>query len=100
MAMSRHAFSRKITNNGKTIFATNKSSSRIYRAVINYVLPCDKYILKEGERLDIIALQRYQNSDYWWVIAAASGIGWNLQVPPGTILAIPRDINQVFAYIG
>ena len=74
MAISRHAFKRKIVNNGKTIFATNKCSSKIHRAVINFILPCDKYILKDGERLDVIALRRYQNSDYWWVIAAASGI--------------------------
>ncbi len=100
MAMSRHAFKRKIVTGGKTIFATNKCSTKIHRAVINFVLPVDRVILQAGERLDVIALKRYQNSDYWWIIAAASGIGWNLQVPPGTILAIPRDVNQVFAYIG
>jgi hypothetical protein len=100
MAISRHAFKNKIMNNGKPIFATNKCSSRIYRAVVTFNLPCDKHILKGGERLDVIALKRYENSDYWWIIAAASGIGWNLQVPPGTILAIPRDLNQVFAYVG
>jgi len=37
----------------------------------------------------------YQSSTYWWVIAAASGIGWGLQVPPGTVLRIPKNIGEV-----
>ena len=31
----------------------------------------------------------------WWIIAAASGIGWWLQCPPGTLLAIPTSISQI-----
>ena len=99
MGISRHAFKKKIGTNTQTIFATNKCSSRIYRAIINRRLPYDSYILQAGERLDIIALRRYKNPDYWWIIAAASGIGWPLQIPAGTILAIPRDLNQVFSLV-
>jgi hypothetical protein len=100
MGLSRHSFKKTIIRNGKQILSTNRCSSRIYGGVINGVIICDPYILKEGERLDIIAQRIYKNSEYWWIIAAASGIGWNLQVPPGTIIAIPRDLNQVFAYTG
>ena len=100
MGISRHSFKKTIFVNGKNFLATNKCSSRIYQAVLNRSLPCDSYIMKEGDRLDIIAIKRYKNADYWWIIAAASGIGWPLQVPQGTILAIPRNLNQVFAYVG
>ena len=47
-------------------------------------------VLKEGERLDIIAGQVYGDGRLWWVISAASNIGWPLQAPAGTILRIPN----------
>ena len=100
MAISRHSFKRTISSNGRNFLSTNKCSSRIYQAVTRRALLCDSYVMKEGDRLDIIALKTYKNPDYWWIIAAASGIGWCLQVPPGTILAIPRNLNQVFSYVG
>jgi nucleoid-associated protein YgaU len=56
-------------------------------------------VLQEGERLDTIAGKVYGDGRYWWVIAAASGIGWGIQVPPGTVIIIP-DINQVAEYVG
>ena len=46
--------------------------------------------LQQGERLDIIAGQVYGDATLWWIIAAASGIGWALQVPPGTEIVIPN----------
>ena len=46
-------------------------------------------VVQEGERLDTIAGQVYGDSTLWWVIASASGIGWALQVPPGTRLIVP-----------
>jgi hypothetical protein len=100
MGISRHSFKRAVSINGKTILATNKCSTRIYQAVLDKKLPCDIYIMKQGDRLDIIAYKKYKNSDYWWIIAAASGIGWGLQLTPGTILAIPRNLNQLFSYVG
>ena len=45
--------------------------------------------LSEGERLDILAGKFYGDGKYWWILAAASGIGWGLQVPSGTIVYIP-----------
>ena len=57
-----------------------------------------QHILKEGERLDVIAGRTYGNARLWWVIAAASGIGWGLQVPPGTQILIPTDLKQVLSY--
>lgn len=57
------------------------------------------YISTENERLDIIAGEQYNDSSLWWIIAAASNIGWGLQVPAGTILTIPL-LNDIQAYIG
>lgn len=54
--------------------------------------------IKEGERLDSIAGKQYNGrSDLGWVIAAASNIGWMLQVPPGTQIKIPRlaDVTEL-----
>ena len=43
----------------------------------------------EENRLDIIAYAYYNNSNYYWVIAKASGITNPLVVPQGTKLRIP-----------
>lgn len=55
--------------------------------------------LKESERLDILAGQVYGNSKLWWIIAAASGIGWGLQAPPGTLIRIPTSLAQIGSFI-
>jgi len=54
------------------------------------------YISTQNERLDIIAGEQYNDSTLWWIIAAASNIGWGLQVPPGTLLIIPvlSDVSK------
>jgi hypothetical protein len=53
--------------------------------------------LQESQRLDMIAGIEYGDSTLWWVIAAASNIGWSLQVPPGTLLRVPnmQDVAKV-----
>jgi nucleoid-associated protein YgaU len=50
-----------------------------------------------AQRLDTIAGREYGDGRYWWIIAAASNIGWGLQVPPGTIIKIPQldAVNQL-----
>lgn len=52
---------------------------------------------QEGQRLDSIAGMVYGNGSLWWVIAAASDIGWSLQMPPETVLRIPNltDISTI-----
>ena len=56
-------------------------------------------ILRERERLDVLAGQIYGDARYWWVLAAASDIGWGLQVPPGTLIRIPQ-LSDVINLIG
>lgn len=51
------------------------------------------------ERLDTIAAQEYGDGRYWWILAAASDIGWGMQVPPGVYLRIPA-LNEVMKYMG
>lgn len=47
-------------------------------------------ITVEADRLDNLAGTIYGDSRLWWVLAAASNIGWGLQVPPGTVINIVR----------
>ena len=97
MSFSRYTFStRKKDLNNEQYVSNSKSSYRIYRAVQSGAINCNVKTLEEGERLDTIAGSTYNNSSLWWVIAAASGIGWGLQVPHGTIIKIPVNISQVF----
>jgi len=72
----------------------------VYNAAVTGRLTCITHTLVEGERLDILAGQHLGDGRLWWVISAASGIGWNLQVPPGTFLRIPVNNQQVAALIG
>jgi nucleoid-associated protein YgaU len=53
----------------------------------------------QGQRLDSIAGEVYGNGKLWWILAAASGIGWGLQVPPETVIKIP-NISDVASLLG
>lgn len=79
-------------------YGTATAHNNIRRAVQRGEVGTREHVLKEGERLDAIAGRVYGNSRLWWIIAAASGIGWGLQVPPGTLLLIPTDLRQVSKY--
>jgi len=81
------------------ILETAGAVDRIRQAQRNGEFGTYVRILKSGERLDSIAGEVFQNGSLWWVIAATSGIGWALQVPPGTILKIPKDIQKVLEYV-
>lgn len=70
-------------------------SNEIYRAVQNSAISFKVKTTTAGDRLDHIAFKEYKNAQYWWIIAAASGIGWWLQVPEGIVLNIPTDLDQI-----
>jgi hypothetical protein len=97
-AISRYAYLARI-NGGKTI-ATSYVSVKIRAAINSGRIEYTPYELKEGQRLDHIAGSTYGDSSLWWVIAAASGIGWSLQAPPGTLLKIPSNLGIVYSLVG
>lgn len=59
----------------------------------------EETVLDEAERLDILAGKVYGDSSLYWLIAAASDIGWCLQVPPGTRIRIP-NLEDVKKFVG
>ena len=81
-------------------YATCRVVPIIYKGAQSGRLNTKQHVIKAGERLDVLAGRNYNDSSLWWVIAAASGIGWNLQVPPGVLLTIPVNISQVISLIG
>ena len=72
-------------------------SGFLYRAVQNDLIEVEIKISEKGKRLDHYAYEYYTDADNWWIIAAASGIGWWLQIPEGTVLTIPTDLSQIEA---
>ena len=54
-------------------------------------------ITTQADRLDTIAGALYGDGRYWWVLAAASNIGWGLQVPAGTLILVPglKDVEKI-----
>jgi hypothetical protein len=97
MATSRYAFSPKIL--GRQAVSSSKVSYKIYFAVDQGILSYTTRVVQEATRLDHVAGEVYGTSSLWWVIAAASGIGWGLQVPEGTLLRIPSDVSKVFQFV-
>ena len=75
----------------------SSNANLIYTGIETGRIRSSNRVMQQGERLDIIAGQEYGDATLWWVIAAASGIGWALQVPPGTSITIPNidDISGV-----
>ena len=97
MSFSRYLYNRTVKS-GKG-YATSENMFKIHRGVELGIIAYSTYVLEEGQRLDQLAGAFYKSSSYWWIIAAASGIGWGLQVPPGTLIKIPKNINEVLSII-
>jgi len=97
MRINRYARAIRLKSNGR---GSSNACAAIYYAVKNEKIRYERRTIKQGERLDIIAGQVYGNSSYWWVIAAASGIGWGLQVPGGTVINIPSNLEDINLLVG
>ena len=98
MAITRYGRSNLVA--GGVRYGTNLNSFIVSRAIDSGRIAFKRVIIKEGERLDQLAGIEYGDSSLWWVIAAASKIGWGLQVPAGTIITIPTDLGQISALVG
>jgi hypothetical protein len=97
MSIGRYTFARRI-NNGEGV-SNPRVSGKIFRAIELGLLPYTVETLKSNQRLDVISFEKYGDPTYWWAIAAASGIGWGLQVPAGTIIRVPTNISDIIAIV-
>lgn len=85
---------------GGTAYGTSYAIPAIRENISNgNIAIVNRVVLQEKQRLDTIAGQQYGEGRYWWLIAAASSIGWALQCPPGTVLLIP-SLSDCMKYVG
>lgn len=81
-------------------FGTSRAIEAIRKGIASGQIKVTKEITARGaERLDTISGVVYGDSRYWWVLAAASDIGWGMQIPPGTIIRVPL-LNDISALVG
>lgn len=80
-------------------YGTSYAAPAIREGINSGSIRYRELILSESERLDIIAGKEYGDGSLYWIIAAASNIGWGLQVPPGTRIVVP-NLDDVTARIG
>ena len=97
MAFSRYENDQ--TARGGKILATNQTLQNIRDGVQNGTITTTAFVLTETDRIDTLAGRIYGDGRLWWVIAAASGIGWWLQVPAGTRIVVPTDLSEVEAQL-
>ena len=95
--MRRYARDQRIAG-GK--LQTSKTTSRLRRARELGLIPTREITIKESQRLDHLAQEHLGNSHLWWVLAALSDIGWGLQIPAGTIIRVPLEINSIRSIVG
>lgn len=97
MTISRYAKTPRLEFGAR--FGTNTSISTIRKAIKEGRISTKQTIVRGSERLDTLAGVLYGDARYWWVLAAASDIGWGMQIPVGTIITIP-DLSAVTKLIG
>jgi len=97
MAISRYTVTPKL--NFGSQYGTSSSVANIREAIQNGTIQTRTIFLQEVIRLDVLAGQYYGDARYYWLISAASGIGWSLQIPPNTQIVIP-DLEQSLRLLG
>ena len=93
MAISR--YSRDNLVNRNRAFGTAGGVNRIRQAIRQNLISLKEVTMNEDARLDVMAGREYGDASLWWVIAAASNIGWGLQVPAGTRILVPTSLEQI-----
>ena len=98
MAFSRYARDDiGFTGRGLTVAqATNTLRSALRNG---YIFPVKTLVITQADRLDTLSGELYGDARYWWVLAAASNIGWGLQVPPGIVISV-LDLVSVERLVG
>lgn len=82
------------------MLATPQAARTLSSAARSRRISLKERVIKEGERLDSIAGEELGDARMWWIIAACSGIGWGLQIPPGTVLLIPSNMAEIRSITG
>jgi hypothetical protein len=97
MAFSRYARTPVLNFGVQT--GTGRAREAIQKAIAAGTLQTKTIVLRGADRLDTLAGALYGDAQYWWVLAAASNVGWGLQVPPGTQIQVP-SLADVAALVG
>ena len=100
MAFSRYARTPTALVKEKLTRFSSSAAAVINNQVQSGRLQVSTFTLSEGQRLDVVSANYYGVAEYWWIIAAASGIGWQCQVPAGTVLKIPVSLERVVQLVG
>ena len=85
---------------GGGLLQSAKSVAVLRRARDFGLLNTRTIILSQDQRLDHIAYKELGDPHAWWIIAALSDIGWGLQLPAGTILQLPTDLQVINSLVG
>lgn len=97
MTTSRYLLTPKLSYNAQ--YGTSETVTKIRAAIANGQIAVTVIFLKEIIRLDVLAGQYYGDGKYYWLISAASNIGWSLQIPPNTRIVIP-NLQQALQFLG
>jgi len=84
---------------GGKCLATDDSAAKLRKAIASGTVTTKVLVVGAQTRLDQLAWQIYGDSQYWWLIAAASGIGWGLQIPEGTRVVFPANKIDALAVL-
>ena len=79
-------------------YGTSRAVANLRLSIKNGILPIETRVAQGAERLDTIAGEVYGDGRYWWILAAASDIGWGMQIAPGTIINVP-DLSGVLRLV-
>ena len=85
---------------GGGLLQSAKSVAILRRARDFGLLSTRTLVLSQDQRLDHIAFKELGDPHAWWIIAALSDIGWGLQLPAGTILRLPTDLQVINSLVG
>ena len=100
MTISRYSFTTRGKDSlGSNFVGISDATPKIHKAVNAGLVNYSVHVLEEGERLDYLAGIYYGDSSLWWILAAASSIGYALQVPPGTIIKVPSSLGEVLGVL-
>jgi hypothetical protein len=92
MAFSRYQVDYKLYSSQ---LGTARKTVAVRTAIASgYINIVRQFTSTGDDRLDTLAGTIYGDSKYWWILAAASNIGWGLQIPPGTIINVV-DLREV-----